>query len=444
MLARLARVKDDPAALIDPAVVERSCVEAGHRWRERTLGPRATLEAMALQMLHGNTAMAHVVRLAGGGFCESAYCQARARLPIAVVRAQLRAFTLRSGGPPADWKGHRVTLIDGTGVSTPDTPELRGALGLAGGLGYGLPCGKLLIILRAHDGMILDLHLAPACTGDLRHAADLHPALQPGDVLVGDRGLCAYTHLAQLARLGCHGLFRMASSRAMPFPARRGPRRRRPYNRHRRSEPVLVRSVTPHDQLVEIVKPCNRPPSMSPEAFAAIPARLTVRAVRYTVRGARTRTVTLLTTLTDPQRYSAADLAALYQMRWRVETNLRHLKRTLGLYRLKCRGVQGVVREALMLALIYNAVCRTRALAAAAAQIEPGRVSFIDTLRVLRVAIRASRFVLPRPPHLKRWPLRPPRAHPRQLKRVHSRYPLMFRPRAGYAAWLRSTAETPN
>jgi len=444
---RADRIKEDPGMLIDPAEVCAACVAAGHRWRERALGPVATLSAMAVQMLEGNTAIAHVVRLLGNGFSESAYCQARARLPVAVVRAQLDAFNRKTHVGAAAWKGHRVVLIDGTGVSTPDTQELREHVGTTGGVsgGCGLPCMKLLAVFHAGDGALLDMHVSRACSGDLRHARDLHPALTPGDVLVGDRGFCAYVHLAELSALGCHGVFRVQASRSLPFPARRGKRRRLggKCGRHRRSEPVLIDLVARNDQIVELVKPHNRPVTMSSEAFAAIPGKLVVRAVRCVVprKGCRTREMTLLTTLTDKQRYSADDIAQLYLMRWRVEVNLRHLKRTIGMERLRCGSVDGVTREALMLALIYNAVCRLRGAAAASMGVEPTRLSFIDALRVLRSA-RRSRQPLTRPPDLKLWPLRPPRSHPRQLKRAHSHYPILLRPREQYAAWLEPGGST--
>lgn len=439
---RAERIKEDPGLLIDPAEVDKACSAAGHRWRERTLGPVQTLSAMALQMLHGNTAIAHVVRLLGDCFSESAYCQARARLPVAVVRAQLEAFVLRMPGDDAAWKGHRVALIDGSGVSTPDTPQLRQRMGMAGGVGEGcgLPCPKVLTVFRAYDGALCDMHIAPACTGDLRYARDLHPALAPGDVLVGDRGFCSYIHLAELTARGCHGLFRVQTQRAMPFPARSGERRRAKNRRYLLREPRLVELITCDDQVVELLKPRARPASMTSAAFEAIPGKLVVRAVRYQVksRGCRTREVKLLTTLIDGQRYSAEDLAALYLMRWRVEVNLRHLKRTIGMDRLRCGSVDGVTREALMLALIYNAVCRLRASSATARGVEPTRLSFVDALRVLRAAAATHRPTLTHPPDLKLWPLRPPRAHPRQLKRAHSHYPIILKPRRDYIAWLES------
>ena len=448
--SRLRDVKDDPAMLFDADVVDRACRDCGHGWRDRTLGPLATLEAMAVQMLHGNTSIAHVVSLMGDRFSESAFCQARARLPVGVTRAVLHDFVDRAddvGGDGGRWRGLRVVVADGTGVSVPDAAALRRRYRVAGGLGEGcgLPCPSVLGAFRADDGLLLELHVAPACTRDLKHAQDLHPALRPGDVLVGDRGLCGYVHLAQLLQRGCHGLFRMPTSRTMPFPARSGARRRYTYSRHRRSEPIMVKRISPEDQIVEIVKPHNRPEHLTPEAFARIPGKLVVRAVRLRIvaRGFRTRELTLLTTLLDAEKYSAADLAELYQLRWRVETNLRHLKRTLGMDRLKCESVEGVTHEMLMLALIYNAVCHVRNLTAQALSLEPSRLSFVGALRAIRMLVDQrprgwvkSPLALPRPPNLKAWPLRPMRTHPRQIKRAHSSFPVMTRSRSRCVAWL--------
>jgi hypothetical protein len=450
--ARLARIKDDPAGLIDPELVARACREAGHRWRERTLDPVRTLRVFAVQVAHGNTAIAHAIRLAGGGFTESAYCQARARLPPAVVRAVLDGFTARARGERTDasglWRGHRAVLIDGSGISTPDTPELRGVFGTASGCaeGCGLPLLRALTVFDADTGLLLGLHAAPATTHDLRHAHELHPALEPGDVLVGDRGLCAYTHLAALREIGCHGVFRVPATRALPFPAKSGERARLGYNRHRRHEPILVELVSESDQVVEIVKPANRPKHMSPGAFAKVPGKMLVRAVRYTAgsRGLRTRAITLLTTLTDAKRYPAHALAELYLMRWRIEVNLRHLKRTMGMDRLKCKSIGGVTRELLMFALVYNAVCRVRAGTARAAGVAPHRVSFVDTLRAMLAVGRQAPGIRARPPGLKLWPLRPPRTQPRQVKRAHSAFRVMTWPRSRLVAWIETHRETAN
>jgi hypothetical protein len=234
--------------------------------------------------------------------------------------------------------------------------------------------------------------------------------------------------------MGCHGVFRVPAARSMPFPAPSGERTRHSYNRHRRSEPILVELIGEDDQVVEIVKPTNRPKHMTPGDFAKVPGKLTVRAVRYTAQGPglRTREITLLTTLKDAAKYTAQALAELYLMRWRVEVNFRHLKRTMGMDRLKCRSIEGVQRELLMFALIYNAVCGVRAAAARAAGVDPHRLSFVDTLRAMLTGGRDDPDEQTPPPELKRWPLRPPRNQPRRLKRTHSNFRVMNRPRCTY------------
>jgi hypothetical protein len=290
------------------------------------------------------------------------------------------------------------------------------------------------------------MRISPARTHDLCCARDLHPALRKGDVVVGDRGLCAYTHLAMLASAGLFGLFRVSRSRGLPFPASRGPRRRHAYNRHRSEEPVLVHELGPDDQLIEIVKPHNRPAHISPEDFARIPSTMLVRAVRYRVDdpGRRQREIVLLTTLLDARKYPAAATAQLYFSRWRVEQNIRHLKRTLGMERLKCRSLKGVQRELAVFALVYNAVCLTRELAARAQRVEPARISFVDTLRWLRRTNRGTPARIAAPRRLLVLPRRPPRVHPRQRKRADSTFMIMHRPRAQIIRWLTCHPRTVN
>ena len=180
--------------------------------------------------------------------------------------------------------------------------------------------------------------------------------------------------------------------------------------------------------MVEVVKPHNRPKHISPERFAAIPSKMIVRALRYRVQamGMRTRWITLMTDLTDAAAYPAAALAELYLARWRIEINLRHLKRTLRMDRLKCERVDGITRELLMYALVYNAVCIVRARSAAARGVAPIRISFVDAQRWLLLAGPTPTTPAP---DLKLWPLRPPRVQPRGLKRSPSSFRVFRKPR---------------
>ena len=78
----LGRIKKELAQVLEPAMLTELCREVGHQWRDRLLDPVTTVHLFILQVLHGNTACAHVPHLAGKSFTGSAYCQARGRLPL--------------------------------------------------------------------------------------------------------------------------------------------------------------------------------------------------------------------------------------------------------------------------------------------------------------------------------------------------------------------------
>jgi len=165
---------------------------------------------------------------------------------------------------------------------------------------------------------------------------------------------------------------------------------------------------------------------MSREAFEALPAELVLRELRYRVRrrGFRSKSITLVTTLLDPRKYSKDELAEQYLGRWRIETNLRHLKITLGMDVLRCQTVEGVLKELTTFVLVYNLVRAAMARAARRQGVPPDRISFIDALRWLRDADRS-----PAGLNLIVNPLRPGRVEPRVLKRRPKEFPLMKEPR---------------
>jgi len=79
---RVTELKDDFQRVLTPAMVEAAAEAAGHRWRERVLGPTMTVALFALQILHGNVACRAVRHLAGMDFTDTAYANARKRLPL--------------------------------------------------------------------------------------------------------------------------------------------------------------------------------------------------------------------------------------------------------------------------------------------------------------------------------------------------------------------------
>lgn len=87
-----------------------------------------------------------------------------------------------------------------------------------------------------------------------------------------------------------------------------------------------------------------------------------------------------MTTLLDAKAYPLTSLSDLYGLRWSVELNLRHLKQTMKMDVLRCKTVDGVLKELTVYALVYNLV-RAVMLKAASTQGEAAdRISFVDAL----------------------------------------------------------------
>jgi hypothetical protein len=432
----LHRIKANLTDYVPPRLIHGICHDLGRAYRQRTLPPVVTTYLFLRQILHGNTAVGELRHLAGLDFTDAAYCQARARLPVAFFRRLQRAVTdsCQSSAEPTAagrWHGHRTFLLDGSSFSMPDTAALRDTFGQPAGQapGCGFPTAHLLTLFDAHTGFLLQAVPAPWNTHDLRHVPALHRHLQAGDVLVGDRAFGSYAHLALCRRGRIQGLFRAHQRTLINFHV--GRRHVAPG-----TSPVgqagvprsrWLKRLGPRDQLVEYYKPEKRPAWMSEADYAALPESVVVREVRFRVRepGRRPREITLVTTLTDAKRYTARSLAKLYERRWQVEGNLRHLKQTLKLDVLRCQTVPGVIKELLVHGAVYNLVCAVQREAARRQGVASERISFVDALRWLKDAHPGDPL-----PRLKVNPRRPGRAEPRVRKRRPKQYALMKRPRA--------------
>ena len=68
-----------------------------------------------------------------------------------------------------------------------------------------------LWLFDAARGLIVNLVHNRHDTHDMADAAKVHPMLEEGDVLVGDRVFCSYAHLALVAWQGTHAVCRPRS-----------------------------------------------------------------------------------------------------------------------------------------------------------------------------------------------------------------------------------------
>jgi hypothetical protein len=433
ILSAVRQIKSEVAQFLSPQLIRGVCDALGHVWRDRVLDPVTTVHLFVLQILHGNAACPHVPRLGGVNCSGEAYCQARQRLPLSVLQYLLWSLSRHLCGSTmlddGRWHGHRTFLVDGSSVSMPDTPALQKEFGQPGrqAPGCGFPVMHLLALFHASTGFLLNVVAAPLRTHDMSRASQIHPDLAKGDILVGDRAFCSFAHFALLAARGIFGVFRAHQKQIIDFRPHRRTASKQSRKRRQRGLPSSrwVKRLGHHDQLVEYIKDV-RPSWLSHEAFAAVPDTVVVREIRFTIRqrGRRTRVITLATTLLDPKRYPAADVAALYAQRWQIETNFRHLKQTLHMAVLRCKTIAGVRKELIMYALVYNLV-RLVMLEAAKRQGESvSRISFVDALRWLAQAAYGTTTLL-----LRLVPDRPNRVEPRAVKRRAKPYDLLNKPR---------------
>jgi Transposase DDE domain len=431
ILQALERIKADVAHFLQPATISELCVGLGHDWRQRILDPVTTLHAFLLQILHGNTACSALPHLSGLSFSAAAYCAARARLPLQLFESLLQSVcsSLQTTVAAAErWRGHRTWLVDGSGFSMSDTAELQAHFGQPSGQtpGCGFPVAHMLALFHAGTGLLLHVLAAPMRTNDLVQVAATYTAICPGDILIGDRAFSSYAHLARLFQHGIHAVFRMHQVKIVSFR----PHRRHFEGKHRvKGKPSSrwLRRLGPCDQVVEYFKPKAKPAWITADEFARLPNALVVRELRYHTRqhGFRTQMVTLVTTLLDAQRYPASELAELYFTRWQAETNLRHLKQTMGMDILHCKTVAGVIKEFYMFALAYNLVRLVMLEAARRQEVPVERISFVDALRWLcHSPAGADLTALIVNPH------RPGRWEPRVIKRRLKEFLLMKKPRA--------------
>ncbi len=168
---------------------------------------------------------------------------------------------------------------------------------------------------------------------------------------------------------------------------------------------------------------------MNENQFRLLPAQLLLRELAYKVnrRGFRSRYIVIVTTLIDAQQFPASAIAALYEQRWSVETNFKHLKTTMGMEVLHCETVDGVLREFYAFCLVYNLI-RTVMLEAGLAQCSHhSKVSFVDALRwLIASCYRTTRISLLIVPH------RPGRVEPHAIKRRPKEYDRLMKPRKTY------------
>lgn len=360
----------------------------------------------------------------------SAYCQARAKIPLPVLDEihEHLADRLQSRIPLEQlWYGRHVRLVDGTGISMPDTPENQALWPQSKNQkpGCGFPSMNLVGLFCLHSGAFIKAAHGDRLTHESKLFQQLWKHLNPGDLAVADRGFCSYGTFAALAARGVDSLMRL------------------PERKIRVAIGSQLPSSANFDVTITWKRPSQCPPGLSPEQFALLPASIPVRVIRYTIAhpGFRTQCVTLITTLVDAD-IPANELADLYFRRWGVELHFREIKIHLNMDVLRCESPHMIEREIRMQFIAYNLIRCLMQKAALTHNVDLRRASFKGSLDTLRQFANAASGVKDKSRTLAAIiddmleaiardlvPDRPGRTEPRVRKRRPKNYRLMTKPR---------------
>ena len=309
-----------------------------------------------------------------------AYSKARARSGEAPARAMFELDAARGdvpAGPDGTAFGLEITQIDGTTLELFGDPALAAEFGVPSA--GARPLLRLVGLLDSGTRRWRAAAVGRYLDGENALADRLAGAFGPGQLNLADRGFFSMDRWLRLSGAGADLLWRVRNgAKTSPFKTLR--------TLKDGSELVLLRESA-------LMRSRRRAAAGDPAlpSLPATAARLVCFTVVTRTRSGRAKTtqVRLLTTLLDPDRCPAGELAVLYQRRWLVEVAFLHLKKTIrGAGRvLRGRSAALVRQEAWALLLAHNMIAGLAARAAATAGLAPGDITFTAVLSLARAAI---------------------------------------------------------
>lgn len=344
----------------------------------------------------------------------SAVVQRRQDLGAAPVRAifeQTQALW-HAATPHPHWCGLTLLGVDGVVWRTPDTEENAVEFSRTQNQHDEAPYPQLRMVCQ----MELTSHLLTASAlgsvaeNEMTLAAELIEKTPDSSLTIFDKGFYSLGLLHQWQSIG--------SDRHWMLPLRKDAQYR------------VLRKIGRGNELIAL--------TTSPQArkkWPELPEQLTARLLTKVIKG---KTVQILTSMLDHQRYLAADIVDLYGYRWEIELGYREMKQYLLQNRLTLRSKKPeLIRQELWgILLAYNLLRFQMAqMAYSLKGIEPNQMSFNQTMLFLVKELASMVFISPgRIPERIRYiqemasafvlPERRERSYPRAVRARPQKYPL--------------------
>ena len=305
---------------------------------------------------------------------NSGISQARTRLgwePLqqlhdAVVRPIAVAAT-----KGAWYRGLRLVSIDGSTMEVADEAANDKAFGRPGTSRGERAFPQLRFVSLVENGthVLFGTQQGPYTTGEITLAKAVVGALRKGMLCLGDRNFFGFPLWTQASRTGAELLWRIKAKARLPVEQR-----------------------LPDGSYLSSVYASNQDRRHQRNGMR-------VRIIEYRLQGVSEAEsiYRLVTTLLDPIKAPAAELAALYHERWQIETAMAGLKPHLRGAKIVLRSkTPDLVRQQFYgLMMAHFAVRGLMHEAALKADIDPDQLSFLHTVRVVRRKLAAVHAIPP-------------------------------------------------
>lgn len=329
-----------------------------------SLYPEAAYEAVfaviaqGLAWARGGTAVPTVAK--------SSISAARSKLGVAPLKElhQRTCLPLADSErqPDAFYAGLRLVAIDGSNFKVPDEAANAVEFGYPGSrTGYAAyPQAQCAVLVECASHAILGANLGAYRSPEWALCEPLLSRLNATMLCLADRGFNGYRYWQAASATGAQLLWRCASNRQLP-----------------------VGTKLADGSYLSVIHPDQKSRRTQQDG-------ITLRVIEYSLPGmpdAQPR-YRLLTTLLDPERAPALELAMLYHQRWEVEAVFDELKTHLQQSRrvLRSKTPEGVRQEFYGWVLAHYAVCWLMYQAADAHRIKQRSLSFTGHVQLMRRA----------------------------------------------------------